>query len=1301
LALVAIGVLSIAGEAQAATPAWKLLALTGPTFLPPKQSEIQRVTIEAEGGTFAFKHVGNGNGTPVAGAGNLSLEENSTVATIVSIESGLAFEPGYRIAPPEAYEETLIVSCSSDCKTPGSTVTLSKPAAATEANAHFDIFTRELSGTTGEFHVGDEIEKSIFQYFPEGTVVTAVGAGTVTLSNPTTYEYIRLEGELAGGVNIISKSAPVDSDAAAGDVQGALEELLGPGTVSVSGGPGGTAEHPYFVDFGGSLAERNVEELDIDTGNLVGQHAAAHVFTTLPGGPGTGQIAIDPANIGGAPTSGEYTAQIGPLPPGVVISGPVFNTEGWVCPDATGESSLTCTSSEAVPRLTPANNINIPIEVETSVTSSSNVQVTISGGSAGAASIPFPLTVARRDAPAGAAAFWAGSFDENGEPEDQAGGHPYSAQTYFMLNTVRSKSGKIVTVGDPKNVVVDLPPGFAGNPLVTPRCPQGQVTESEGSPVCNQAENVVGVFTPSLDNFGEAEQNFAFGFFNDVPPKGYAAEFTTKIAFPLQSPLASVRNTEDFGIRITAPNNPNYAAIFGAFAALEGFPKGGKGKPFFRNPTECSGEPPVVRTKSETWQEQGVFSVSANQVLDPITGCEKLQFQPGFSLQPTSTAGSSGTGATVHIHVDQDGLTNAAKLAPPDLKKAVVKLPEGMSLNPSSADGLEGCSEQQIGYVGPGAMPNPTRFDEAAPTCPDGSKLGTVELKTPLLEGTLGGNIYLATQESNPFHSLIALYLVVESPRDGILLKLPGEVRADPVTGQLTATFDNNPQLPFEDLTLKFRGGGARATLATPEICGVYKTTGSLTPWSEPQSGPPAQIDEPGFAISGNCSSSAAARPFAPSFEAGTTGTGAGAYSPLVVKVNRNDGEQELTSLDFTLPKGLIGKLAGIPYCSDAAISSAESKTGKAEQANPSCPAASRLGSVDTSAGFGSEPFHVGGHIYLAGPYKGAPVSSVVITPALAGPFDLGNVVVRAPLYIDHETAALTAKSDPIPTILRGIPLKLRSVTINVDRPGFILNPTNCTPMTASASIGGGSGATASPTNRFQVGDCEKLKFAPKLALSLKGGTTRNGHPALTAILNQPAGQANIGRVSVALPHSEFLAQEHIKTICTRVQFAANACPKGSIYGHAEAISPLVGYKLSGPVYLRSSDHKLPDLVVALRGPESQPIEIDLDGRIDSFHAGIRNTFELVPDAPVSKFVLRMQGGKKGLLVNSTSLCQEAQKATVRMTGQNGKVHNISPTLKAQCGKRGGKKAKKHHGQKPKGTKSSAGRTMLMRLATW
>ncbi len=441
--------------------------------------------------------------------------------------------------------------------------------------------------------------------------------------------------------------------------------------------------------------------------------------------------------------------------------------------------------------------------------------------------------------------------------------------------------------------------------------------------------------------------------------------------------------------------------------------------------------------------------------------------------------------------------------------------------------------------MGAGDLPNPTRFNEDPVTCPDASKLGTVEATSPVLEEPLKGTIYLAKQNENPFNSLIGLYLVIESPRFGITLKLPGRVDLDPGSGQMTATFDYVPQQPVEDLTLRFRGGGPRSTLATPEVCGTYSTHGEWEPWSAPQSGPSAQTSD-SFNVSSNCASSAGARPFNPSFEAGSTSTLAGGFSPLVVKVSRSDGEQELNRLDFTMPPGFAAKLAGVPYCSDADIAAAQGKSGKDEQSSPSCPDAAKLGTTDAAAGVGGEPFHAPGTIYLAGPYKGAPLSAVVITPAVAGPFDLGNVVIRTPLSIDPVTAQVSANSDPIPTILKGIPLKLREVAIKIDKGDFSLNPTNCEAMKITASLGSSNGASASPENRFQVGGCKGLDFKPHMRLTLKGGTKRTAHPKLIAeVFSKGIGVANLARIQTKLPRSAFLDQAHIRTVCTRVQFAA------------------------------------------------------------------------------------------------------------------------------------------------------------------
>jgi hypothetical protein len=1269
LVLALAGLCAFAGIAQAASPAWKLLAATGPTNLPPKQSEIQRVTVEAEGGTFTLsRKAAEGEGTLSFASGKAELITGSNLAEIWETDEG-AFEAGQSITGEGIPPGTTIVGFV-EPGIFGPIWELSANSTVSSEEIAIQAGSKEVTGVTtssGEFAVGEELGG---EGFPAGTLITSVAGDSFTISNfPTASGVIEL---IATGTTV-----PLAFDASAADVQAAFDAMPGldPDTVSVTGGPGGDAEHPYFVEFAGSLAEQNVEALDADNSSLAGEHANVDVFTVVPGGPGTGEISIEAANIGGAPTSGEYTVTLGSLPPGIVTSGPAKTDpeSGWTCPGGGGESSVTCTSTTPVKSLTPPGGIKIPVEVDPTVASSADVPVTISGAGAGSASFELPIVVSRQQASAGTAAFWAGAFDEDGNEETQAGGHPYSAASYFLLKTVRSGSGKVVPVGDPRSVIVDLPPGFTGNPMVTPRCPQSQLTSpDEDTPACN-AEMSIGNFAPIVSAFGASSQEFAFGIYNSVPAQGYAAEFTTRVAFPQQSLLASTRASEDYGVRITAPSNPTFYKIYGAFAAIEGFPAGAQGKAFLRNATDCAEmarEAPVVRTKSDTWQEPGNFSVTTTTVLPPVTGCEKLEFHPDFSFQPTSTQGSSGVGATAHLHLPQEGLSDPDKLGEPDLKKAVVTLPEGLTLNASAANGLQACSEDQIGLLTTnGALPNPIRFDEEAPSCPDGSKLGTARIDTPLLDQPIGGTIYLAEQDENPFGSLLAIYLVVESERFGLTIKLPGKVDIGS-GGRMTATFDYNPQLPFEDLTLHFRGGGPRSELATPEVCGHYETTGSWTPWSAPESGPPAQTSH-GFDVTNNCAPSPGARPFGPSFEAGTIDPIAGGYSPLVIKIGRRDGEQELRSLEFTMPPGFSGKLAGIPYCQDAAIAAAQSKSGKDERANPSCPAASRLGSVSASAGVGSEPFSVGGDMYLSGPYKGAPLSAVVITPAVAGPFDLGNVVIRSPLHIDPDTAQVSAKSDPIPTSLENIPLKVRQVAVNIDRPEFTLNPTSCEAMQIKASIASSDGATATPENRFQVGGCRDLSFEPKTYFRLYGGVGRGAHPKVRAVyIAGKAGEANLTEGAFTIPRSEFLEQAHIRTVCTRVQFAASACPKGAVYGHVKAFSPIVDYPVSGPVYLRSSDNELPDLVFDLHGPDYQPVHIAVPLRIDSIRGQIRATAESAPDLPVSKLIFVQQGGKKGLLVNSRNICSRPFRATVETEGHNGKRSTFKPVLRnSKCGK--------------------------------
>jgi hypothetical protein len=1268
LVLALTALVLIASVAQAASPAWKLIGGEGPTNLPPKQSEIQRVTVEAEGGSFAFLHNdGETTGAPVVVEAHLTYTSGNPVATIESVTGGTALETGDRVTGPglPPYPaETIITSCSSDCNAPGSTVTLSNDPESSEAGAAVEVFTKELTGVGAGLAVGEEVAGSSFEYFAPGTEVTAVGAGTVTLSNATTHEYLTSEGAI--GFTFSEKSAPIAYNAPPQAVQSALEAMpaLGSGSLSVNGGPGGDGSHPYFVEFAGPLAGRDVQQLNVDGSALSGAHAHEEVTTVLPGGNGTGEIVIDPSNVGGEVTSGTATATLGPLPPGIVISGPANSELNWTCPEATGENSITCTSNEPVPALGAAFGIRVPVEVTSAAPFNASVSIGVEGAGAGSATYQVPIVVSNTPAPFGIQAFWAGNFDSEGHSVTQAGAHPYSAQTYFLLNTVRGTAGKIVSVGDSRDVLVDLPPGFAGDPLITPRCPQALLAADEYA-VCNE-EMSLGNFIPSLSGFGV--RGFDTRIFNDVPAQGSAAEFTTEIGGPLQSLIGSVNSSGDYGVKIDAPVNPTFERIYGGYVALEGFPPSAKGKAFMTNPTDCeeeAREAPKLSVTADSWQEIGKFTPTAVQILPVVTGCDKLEFTPTFSFQPTTTQGSSGTGATATLQIPQEGLTNPAKLAQPDLKKAVVTLPQGLSLNPSSANGLQACSEAQIGYEGPGEMPNPTRFDEAPPTCPEASKLGTFEVQTPLLEAPIEGTIYLAAQEENPFHSLIGLYLVVNDPRTGVVLKLPGEVTPDPLTGQLTATFDDNPQLPFEKLTLHFRGGGPRSELATPEVCGHYETTGSLTPWSAPESGPAAQIKEAGFTVSGGCAASAASGPFAPSFEAGTTTNQAGGFSSFTTAFSRTDQDQDLSGVTVQTPPGLLGMISKVPLCGEA-------------QANAgTCSAASQIGHVVVSAGVGPEPVSlpVPGQpqnpVYLTTGYKGAPFGLSVVVPAIAGPFNLGTVVVRASISVDPNTAQVTIKSDPLPTILRGIPLQMRSVDVVVDRPGFIFNPTSCEPSAVGGTLTSTQGKVAGVSSRFQAANCATLPFKPQFTASTQGQATSGGNGASLDVkiaTEQGPGvkageqEANIGKVDVSLPHALSSRLTTLQKACTEAQFAANpaGCPAASDVGTAVANTPVLNAPLTGPAYLVShGGEAFPDLVLILQG---EGVEIVLTGHTQIKNGITYSRFETVPDAPISSFELKLPEGKFSVLGAITNLCTPTksvtvkQKVTVKRHGKKVKV---------------------------------------------
>jgi hypothetical protein len=907
--------------------------------------------------------------------------------------------------------------------------------------------------------------------------------------------------------------------------------------------------------------------------------------------------------------------------------------------------------------------------------------------------------------PFGFKAFETEVLDDLGNDYTQAGGHPFSAGAVVEFTEHElAESGQLrYPNGLVRETRTDTPRGFVGNPQAigercpeiadvirkpTTSCPEGSVVggvsietalvKSENRPIYI-LEPEFGV--PAAFGFGIANLNLGFVLTPELRAEdGYAISL-------ISAPAA--KGAELLGVKVELCGfgaKPLGISVQTGESEFKGCRKasepGALEKPLITNPTRCSGPAPTTRIFADSWEDPHNFA-EASWTSPPLTGCEEVDFEPQISLLPTSKRADSPTGMEVELQMPTAGLESKEGIAQANLANSTVTLPEGMSVNAAAGAGLGACTQAQLGMAG--GVP-----DNEPANCPENSKVGTVEVETPLLDHPVGGSVYVAKQTENPFGSLLALYLVLESPRDGITIKIAGKIVPDPATGQLTASFEENPEAPFSRLALKFQSGD-RAALVNPPACGTYQVISELTPWSaaDPANPTPAEtvrIASP-FKVNqgpggGPCPDGA----LKPQLKAGLANPLAGATSPFSLRLSREDGTQRFKELSATMPPGLVAYLKGIPYCPDSVLDSIPTAegTGQSEIDSPSCPAASRLGTVTAGAGAGPTPLYIStGRAYLAGPYKGAPLSLAIVTPAVAGPFDLGNVVVRTALRLNPETAIITAVSDPIPTILKGIPLNVRDVRVDIDRPNFTLAPTNCEPMSVSALVGGEKGASATVSERFQVGGCDRLGFKPNLKIRLHGPTRRGAYQRLEATLKARPGDANISRAAVTLPRSAFLAQEHIRTICTRVQFAADACPPGSIYGTATATSPLLDYPLAGTVYLRSSSNPLPDMVVALKGPAHQPLEIAVAGRVDSKNGGIRNTFELVPDAPVSSFTLKLRGGKKSLIVNSRNLCKGTQRATVRLNAHNGLRRNFRPAVKNDCKGKG--KAKPGKGKGGKG----------------
>jgi hypothetical protein len=1022
-------------------------------------------------------------------------------------------------------------------------------------------------------------------------------------------------------------------------------------------------------------------------------------------------------NGGGASTDRSPITMTDTLPAGLTIkavrlllpteSGEADFSSSLCVTEKPGESEIVrCTIPEEVvgapdpTLLGPSEALRLVVRVSTPVAAAGTTLTNLAqvhGGGAPAASTASHNQASSEPAPSGLTYLSAELLDVAGLPARQAGSHPYQYRTSFAVNTEDAPFATESQFfnpagGDLKDVRVALPPGLIGDPTATSRCTAQQFNTTHaiqpfGSVVtvneCPAGSAIGLVLVQQVEGRG---RTLPVPLYNLVPPLGMPAQLGFQVLgapFYVDTELrtggdygitASLRNTTQIQ-RVTAadvvvwgvPSQPSHDPLRGSCLNSSGgkpmslgtCPAGLVVEPFLRLPTSCDRQL-STQMSFDTWTNPGTFASGSSIEPAPLD-CSLLRFSPTISAVPHVTVADSPTGLRFNLHLPQNSDPSLPAVA--DLRAAEVTLPEGVTVNPASANGLAACRPTQIAL----SAPQPAQ-------CPDAAKIGSVEIHTPLVDHPLKGAVYVASQNDNPFNSLLAIYIVVDDPQTGVVVKLAGHVVPDPSTGRLTATFDDNPQLPFEDLTVEFFDG-PRAPLRTPGTCGEYTTTTDLAPWSAPESGPDAAPSD-SFVVATApggeaCAASEAAQPHRPGFSAGTLAPVAGSFSPLVTNLKREDGSQVLRGLNVSLPEGLVGKLAGVSYCPDSALTTAAARAGGAERADPSCPAASRLGTATVGAGAGPTPVHIQGKVYLAGPYRGAPLSLAVVTPAVAGPFDLGTVVVMAALQVDPRTAQVRVASDPIPTILQGIPLDVRSISVDVDRPDFTLNPTNCEPMAVRAEAISLPGQVAPLASRFQVGGCRGLDFAPKLALRLKGGTRRTKNPALIATLTMRPGEANIADAAVRLPRSSFLDQSHIRTVCTRVQFAADSCPKGSIYGRASATSPLLGYPLTGNVYLRSSDHPLPDLVADLRGPAYQPIRIEVAGRTDSVKASLRNTFDFVPDVPVSKFRLKLFGGKRGLIVNSRNICARAYFGTAKFTGHNGKKAKLRPRMKNDCGKKG------------------------------
>lgn len=954
-------------------------------------------------------------------------------------------------------------------------------------------------------------------------------------------------------------------------------------------------------------------------------------------------------------------------------------------------STRTCTLESS---LAPYQQMEVRIRVKVEgAHSGEQNSVTVAGGGAPSKTVERPLTISEEPTPFGVDDFELAAEEEGGEPTTQAGSHPFQVTGSYVFNQGDEKTGtsgkpEVLPVGLPKDIDSLAPPGLIGDPTPLATCTTAQFTHMTVGGAINAEENecpaqsAIGMAAVTIEEPYVHYTTITVPLFNLEPAYGEPARFG--FAVPIAGATivldTSIRSGpgEDYGVTVSSLNTTEQVDTLSAqvtFWGVPGDPRHDSSRgwsclseseglehglcvpasetnppSFLTMPTACDG-PLKASAQVDSWASPSLKEYPLAEEMQSLDGCNREPFSPSISSQPSTNRASAPSGLDFNLDFQNEGLTAAEGIAQSHLKDISVALPEGLTVNPSAGVGLLGCRPAEYARESISSL--------QGEGCPDSSKLGTVEVTTPLLPVPIDGNIYIAQPYENPSDSLIALYIVLKNPEKGILIKLAGRVSPNPQTGQLTTIFENNPPLAFDHFNFHFREG-QQAPLISPPSCGTFETKAALTPFSEPSS---ILTDSSAFQITegyegGPCPQGV---PFAPQIQAGTLNNDAGAYSSFYLHLTRTDADAEISSFSTNMPPGLSGIIAGIPYCPEADIALARAKSGQEELASPSCPLASELGHSLVGTGVGSVLAYTPGKVYLAGPYDGDPFSLVSVTSAVVGPFDLGTVVLRFGLQINPTTAQVSVNpsaSEPIPTILRGIVTHVRDIRVYIERPNFIVNPTSCDPMAISSTVGSNLGQSQTVSSRFQATNCQSLKFAPKFSVSTQAKTSKANGASLSTKLTYPANSlgsyANIAKVKVELPKQLPSRLTTLQKACTAKQFEANpaACPAASFIGHATVHTQLLPVALSGPaIFVSHGGEAFPSLVIVLQG---DGVTIDLTGTTLIKNGITSTTFKSTPDAPFSSFELTLPEGPYSALAANANLCQSKLVMPSEFLAQNG-----------------------------------------------